>query len=126
MASAQPAKKGVALVVDDEMAVRMCTSDVLADMGYEVVEAGSAEDALHALADGLVPDVLITDQLMPGMSGADLAREVTLRHPHAAVVLVSGYTSVQLDPGLVLLNKPFRMRDLVASVETATAAVRER
>lgn len=118
--------RGVALVVDDEMAVRMCTVDVLADMGYQVIEAESAEDALHALEDGLVPDVLITDHLMPGMSGSELAREVATRHPRAAVVLVSGYTNVQVDPGLVLLSKPFRMRDLVASVEHATAVARAR
>lgn len=114
--------KGVALVVDDEDSVRMCTADVLGDMGYDVVEADSAEEALRALDGGVTPDILVTDHLMPGMSGSELARAVRLRFPDAVVVVVSGYTNVELDPGLTLLNKPFRQRDLVASVEAARAA----
>lgn len=111
----------VALVVDDEPGVRMCTADVLIDMGYEVVEAGSAEDALAALERGVVPALLVTDHLMPGMSGSDLAREVAARHPQAAVIVVSGYTNVELDPGLVLLGKPFRLKELRDCVVAATA-----
>jgi len=113
--------KGIALVVDDEPGVRMCTADVLVDMGYEVVEADSAEGALRALERGVVPALLVTDHLMPGMSGSDLAREVRGRHPQAAVIVVSGYTDVQLDPGLVLLGKPFRLKELRDCVSAATA-----
>ncbi|AKC87035.1 response regulator [Pseudoxanthomonas suwonensis] len=120
MASIEP-RRGVALVVDDEPGVRMCTADVLTDMGYEVVEANSAEDALRTLEQGVVPALLVTDHLMPGMSGSELAREVRGRHPQAAVIVVSGYTSVELDPGLVLLGKPFRLKDLRDCVEAATA-----
>jgi CheY-like chemotaxis protein len=120
MATSEP-HKAVALVVDDEAGVRMCTADVLLDMGYEVVEADSAEDALRELERGLVPSLLITDHLMPGMSGSDLAREVRGRHPQAAVIVVSGYTDVQLEPGLVLLGKPFRLKELRDCVEAATA-----
>ena len=121
MASAAPPQNRIALVVDDEPGVRMCTADVLLDMGYEVVEAGSAEDALRAMDGGLVPTVVVTDHLMPGMSGSDLARAVVARHPRAAVVVVSGYTNVELDPGLVLLGKPFKLKELRDCVEAATA-----
>lgn len=121
MASAAPPQSRIALVVDDEPGVRMCTADVLLDMGYEVVEAGSAEDALRAMDGGLVPTVVVTDHLMPGMSGSDLARAVVARHPQAAVVVVSGYTNVELDPGLVLLGKPFKLKELRDCVEAATA-----
>ena len=121
MASAAPPQSRIALVVDDEPGVRMCTADVLLDMGYEVVEAGSAEDALRAMDGGLVPTVVVTDHLMPGMSGSDLARAVVARHPRAAVVVVSGYTNVALDPGLVLLGKPFKLKELRDCVEAATA-----
>ncbi len=115
--------KGVALVVDDEDGVRMCTADVLGDMGYEVVEAASAEDALQAIADGVVPAVMVTDHLMPGMTGAELARGVRVRFPDAAIVLVSGYADLEgLDPGLRLLRKPFGQKDLVAAVGKACAA----
>ncbi|WP_372016527.1 response regulator [Pseudoxanthomonas sp. 10H] len=113
--------RGPALVVDDDPGVRMCTADVLADMGYEVVEAGSAEEALRAVDGGLVPVLMVTDQLMPGMSGAALAREVVSRHPRTRVIVVSGYTDVELDPGLVLLGKPFRLKELRDCVEAATA-----
>ena len=115
-----PRPAPVALVVDDEPGVRMCTADVLADMGYEVVEAETAEEALRALDRGVVPTLLVTDHLMPGMSGSDLAREVRGRHPQAAVIVVSGYTSMELDPGLVLLGKPFRLKDLRDCVDAAT------
>ena len=121
MASAAPPQSRIALVVDDEPGVRMCTADVLLDMGYEVVEAGSAEDALRAMDGGLVPAVVVTDHLMPGMSGSELARAVVARHPQAAVVVVSGYSNVELDPGLVLLGKPFKLKELRDCVEAATA-----
>ncbi|MBD9370983.1 response regulator [Xanthomonas sp. XNM01] len=113
--------KHIALVVDDEPGVRMCTADVLLDMGYDVVEADSGEEALRRLDDGLAPNLLVTDHLMPGMSGSELAREVTARHPQTAVIVVSGYTNVALDPGLVLLGKPFRLNDLRNTVQAAMA-----
>ncbi|MEN5061539.1 PAS domain-containing protein [Luteimonas sp. TWI1416] len=116
--------RGTALVVDDEDAVRMCTADALDDMGYRVIEAGSAEEALAALESGLAPDVLVTDHLMPGMTGAELARTVRDRLPGTAVVIVSGYTSMaEFDAGLTILGKPFRQQELIASVEAATAAL---
>ena len=115
-----PSPRGTALVVDDDPGVRMCTADVLADMGFEVTEAGSAEEALRAVDGGLVPVLMITDHLMPGMSGSALAREVVSRHPQTRVIVVSDYTDVELDPGLVLLGKPFRLRELRDCVE-ATA-----
>jgi len=116
--------RGTALVVDDEDAVRMCTADALDDMGYRVIEASSAEEALAALEGGLAPDILVTDHLMPGMTGAELARTVRDRLPGTAVVIVSGYTSMaEFDPGLTILGKPFRQQELVASVEAATASL---
>lgn len=121
MAPIAPPQRGVALVVDDDPGVRMCTADVLADMGYEVVEASSAEGALQALDGGVTPALMVTDHLMPGMSGSALAREVRTRHPHTPVIVVSGYTDVELDPGLVLLGKPFRLKELRDCVEAATA-----
>ncbi|NYZ61226.1 PAS domain-containing protein [Luteimonas deserti] len=115
--------RGTALVVDDDDAVRMCTADALDDMGYRVVEAGSAEEALVALDGGLAPVLMVTDHLMPGMSGAELARAVRLRLPATAVVIVSGYTGMtDFDPGLTILGKPFRQHELMASVEAAMAA----
>jgi CheY-like chemotaxis protein len=116
-----PATPKSALVVDDEPGVRMCTVDVLLDMGYEVLEAGTAEQALALIAEGARPQVVITDHLMPGMSGSELAAAVVERLPDSAVILVSGYADVELAQGVSMLPKPFGLRELRQAVETATA-----
>jgi PAS domain S-box-containing protein len=109
---------GVALLVDDEILVRASTADMLDEMGYRVVEAGSAEAALGLLDGGLRPDLLVTDHLMPGMTGVDLVREVQGRLPGTPALLVSGFADVDdLDPDLARLTKPFRASDLAASLE---------
>jgi CheY-like chemotaxis protein len=59
-------RRGVALLVDDEALVRMSTADMLTDLGFEVVEADSGEDALRLLRSSTSPDLLVTDHLMPG------------------------------------------------------------
>ena len=116
--------RGTALVVDDEDSVRMCTADALEDMGYRIVEATSAEEALRALDDGLAPAILVTDHLMPGMTGAELARAVRERLPMTAIVIVSGYTNMaDIAPGVAILNKPFRQHELAASVGLANASI---
>ncbi len=105
------------LLVDDEELVRMSTADMLSDIGYDVVEADSAEAALAALDAGLVIDLLVTDHLMPGMTGADLARTVVARLPDTSVLIVSGYADAdQIAPDLPRLTKPFRSIDLAESL----------
>jgi PAS domain S-box-containing protein len=112
---------GTALLVDDEDVVRASTADMLEDLGYRVVEATSAEEALRALDEGLEFDLLVTDHLMPGMNGADLAREVQTRRPGAAVLVVSGYAENDgVAPDLTRLTKPFRQDELQASLAAAS------
>lgn len=112
-----PAGPGCALVVDDEDLVRAATADMLQDLGYEVVEASSAEAAIQLMAEGLIPDVLVTDHLMPGKTGTDLAREVLQRLPEVRVLIVSGYAESEgVAPDLPRLVKPFRQADLAASL----------
>lgn len=109
---------GTALLVDDEELVRTSTADMLADLGYAVVEASSAEEALRVVKDGLRFDVLVTDHLMPGMSGTELAREVLRRQADAHVLVVSGYAEVDgVAPDLPRLVKPFRQADLIAKLK---------
>jgi YesN/AraC family two-component response regulator len=87
---------------------------MLTDLGYRVVEAASAEEALR-LIGGVRPDILITDHLMPGANGADLARVVRERFPGLPVLIVSGYAEGDhLAPDLPRLTKPFREADLAA------------
>ena len=113
----QRAGRGTALLVDDEELVRMSTADMLVDLGFEVVEAGSAEEALRLMADGVAPDLLVTDHLMAGMTGADLAREARALKPALPVLVVSGYAEVDgITPNLPRLTKPFRSAEFATSV----------
>ena len=108
---------GTALLVDDEDFVRLSTANMLIDLGYTVVEAGSAEEALNLVDRGLQPDVLITDHLMPGMSGTVLARILQNSRPGMKVLVVSGYAEAEdVAPDLPRLTKPFRSVDLAESL----------
>ena len=81
------ANAGTALLVDDEELVRISTAAIFADLGYRVVEAASAEAALHLIEGGLRPDLLVSDHLMPGMNGTDLARAIRARQEDVKVRL---------------------------------------
>ena len=82
--SPRPAAAGTVLLVDDEDLVRESTAEMLADMGFHVVEATCPEAALRLIADGLLPDILVTDHLMPGMTGTELAGKLRALHPGVA------------------------------------------
>jgi CheY-like chemotaxis protein/two-component sensor histidine kinase len=100
---------GIALLVDDEEIVRMTTAEMLSELGYDVVEAESAEQALRLIREGLRPQLLVTDHLMPGMTGTELARKLRSEQPGVQVLVVSGYAeSDDLAPDFPRLSKPFR------------------
>jgi CheY-like chemotaxis protein len=121
--AAGPAAAGTALLVDDEELVRESTADMLEDLGYEVIEAASAEEALRLIGDGLRPDVLVTDHLMPGMNGTELANTVRADLPGTPVLIVSGYAEVDgIAPDVPRLVKPFRSSDLATSLSEVTSA----
>ncbi len=108
---------GTALVVDDEPLVRMSTAEMLIDLGYSVVEASSGEEAMRLIGAGTKFDVLVTDHLMPGMSGTDLATAVRSLKPDTPVLVVSGYAKSEgIDPTFLRLAKPFRRDELAASM----------
>ena len=112
-----PKTRGTALLVDDEELVRMSTADMLIDLGYAVVEAASGEDALRLIKEGERFDLLLTDHLMPGMSGTELARQARAARPGLPVLLVSGYAEREgVDPDLPRLTKPFRKDELASSL----------
>ena len=115
--AASHAPFGVALVVDDHELVRVSTSEMLADIGFQIVQASSGEEAAELVDGGLCPDVLVTDHLMPGMSGVDLARLVQARLPLTPVLLVSGYSDpAGIPPGIACLTKPFRKAQLAEQI----------
>ncbi|HKG92009.1 MAG TPA: response regulator, partial [Gemmatimonadaceae bacterium] len=114
------------LVVEDEDAVRGLVVRVLSRHGYRVLEARDAREALAASA--AYPDrihLVLTDVIMPGSNGAQLARELTVRRPGIQVLLMSGYSDDELvrrglrDPGTAFLQKPFLPDALVRAVGEA-------
>jgi CheY-like chemotaxis protein len=121
----RPLPAGTALLVDDEPLVRMSTAEMLSELGYRVVEAGSAEDALQRVRAGLQPNLLVTDHLMPGMSGTDLGIALRKLYPELQVLVVSGYANNEgITPDLSRLTKPFRSDELAASLGNLTKAGR--
>ena len=111
------AATGTALLVDDEELVRASIKDMLNDLGFTVAEARSGEAALEMVQSGLEFDLLVSDHLMPGMGGAELAREVRRLRPDAAIVMVSGYADIdEIAPDLPRLAKPFQQSDLAAII----------
>lgn len=120
--AATTAPLGTALLVDDEELVRMSIADMLIDLGYAVIEAASGEEALKLFNTGERIDLVVTDHLMPGMTGTDLAYAIRTANPHIPVLLISGYAENQgVEPGLPRLTKPFRKDELVTSLAELSA-----
>ena len=114
---------GSVLLVDDEPLIRMSTADMLGDLGYSVIEANSGEAALKIVDEGFLPDILITDHLMPGITGTELASRVRTQSPATIVLIVSGYADVEgIAPDLPRLTKPFRESDLARMLEELAVA----
>ena len=102
----------------------MTTAEMLAELGFDVVEAASAEEAVKLVGGGLRPQLIVADHLMPGMTGADLARLLRGHCPHSAFLLVSGYAGAEgAAPDLPYLTKPFRKAELEAAIASVTGAV---
>jgi CheY-like chemotaxis protein len=109
----------VLLVVDDDEEVRSIVVEILESQGFEVLQAGNGDQALEILRADLRIRLLFTDVLMPGISGTTLARMAMEQHPGLKVVLTSGYMKNEPRSGLPLVPKPYRMHDLVATVEAS-------
>jgi PAS domain S-box-containing protein len=123
------------LVVEDDDVVRRCVCDMLTERGYRILDADSAEDALAMLdAHGGPVQLVVTDLVMPGMGGRELAARVERRHPGVKVLFISGY-----DPKVAgtkggasresVLAKPFtsdvlarRVREVLQSASAPAAA----
>jgi CheY-like chemotaxis protein len=117
--TAAPHKDLKVLLVDDDSAVREVTASILQDLGYRVVEAGSGGAALDVLDRQSEIDLLLVDFAMPGMNGAEVAREVHARRPDLPILFVTGYADTEAlaaagDDGI--LRKPFVEKDLAAKL----------
>jgi CheY-like chemotaxis protein len=106
------------LVVDDDNLVLMNTVAMLEDLGHQVVEATCGEQALRVLRRGGPIDLVITDQLMPGMSGTQLIDAIRSELPDMPAILATGYSELQ--PGAASkverLSKPFTQNDLARAI----------
>jgi signal transduction histidine kinase len=114
--------QGKVFLIDDNVLVRSSTREMLADLGYEVTEFADAGLAITMLDEGFRPDIVITDHIMPGMTGAELALRLRVDHPEIAILIISGYEGIDLiAPDIVRLSKPFRQGHLKASIAAACA-----
>jgi CheY-like chemotaxis protein len=114
------------LVVEDDADLRELTSVLVRSLGYEVQVAEHAQAALDLLNGNPRISLLLTDVVLPGrMDGPRLAREALRIIPDLKVIYMSGYTENaivhhgRVDPGVNLLQKPFRKRDLAAKLRAA-------
>lgn len=115
------------LIVDDDPAVLKVAHRVLDRLGFQVTAAHGAPKALELIAEGTVPDVLLTDVTMPEISGPELARRLHAQFPSMPIAFVSGYAREELlTDGLIgeefpLVHKPFVAADLRDVIERLRA-----
>jgi two-component system cell cycle sensor histidine kinase/response regulator CckA len=116
------------LVVDDEPNVLQLVESILEEAGYVVIGANSADTAIKAF-DKMArhPDLLLTDVVMPGMSGPMLVDQLLAKQPDLKVLFMSGYDDRQVvqryvvEKGFRLLAKPFSLNGLRSAVEAEIA-----
>lgn len=124
------------LVADDDRVVRRIITAKLSGLGYEIIEAYDGQEALERLEDGVIPSVLITDQLMPRMNGLQLVREIRKSQNPAlsrlpVIMLTSKGSERDIIEGLEsglddYVTKPFSPDELAARVRTVMWRIQNR
>jgi CheY-like chemotaxis protein len=115
----------IVLVAEDQDDVRLTTVESLRELGYTVVHAASGAEALELLHKHGGATLLLTDVVMPGMNGQELARQAVAAFPTLKVVFTTGYTADaivtegRLDQGIDLLPKPFTTAELATRIRSA-------
>jgi len=111
------------LLVEDEDLIRLVTSEILQNEGFEVVEAWNGDEAARLLDGPDSFDILVTDVQMPGtLDGVEVAIYARQRHPGIPVLVVSGYAARLmsrlrgLDPAAVFIGKPYRLEEIMTAV----------
>lgn len=111
------------LVVEDDPDVRAMADQMLASLGYRVLQAEDGPRALALLDNTAGIDLILTDVVLPrGMRGTDIAREAVRRRPGIKILYMSGYTENAIihqgvvDEGVELLSKPFRKAELARKI----------
>jgi CheY-like chemotaxis protein len=123
------------LVVEDDPIVLQTTAAMLEDRGHRTIQAASGESALAILHRERNIDLVLTDHVMPGMTGLQLVRAIRTKWPELRFILATGYAELQshFDPDIPRLNKPFTeerlliaIRDVMVSAEAARKVVQFR
>mgnify|MGYP001627158193 CR=1 FL=1 len=124
--AARPHAGASLLLVEDDDSVRQLMAESLEAIGYAVTQAADGETALHMLRQKL-PDLLITDYLMPGMTGAELMQKVRAQAPDLPMIIATGYADMKAIEEVIgenqLLRKPFPLAELAATVARALEPV---
>jgi PAS domain S-box-containing protein len=111
------------MIVDDESSVRLSVSEMLSDLGYQVLAAEDGPSALTMLEEAAPVDLMITDIGLPGMSGPQLAEVAKRARPGLKVLFITGYaengssTVFSPEPWMEIVAKPFTMMALAGKVE---------
>ena len=121
--AAAPSRGERVLLVEDEDPVRAVVEKTLRSHGYQVTSAATAEEALSLVERATRFDLLVSDVVLPGMGGRELAEKLVKRLPGLRVLFISGYTENAishggvLDPGLHFLQKPFLPSTLLQAMQ---------
>jgi signal transduction histidine kinase len=113
------------LIVDDDTLVMTGTAAMISDLGHTPVEAHSAAEALDILDSGLKVDVVLTDHVMPIMTGLQLAGCIQEKFPGLPIILATGYAELPVDPatlGIARLAKPCTQHEIAAAIHAAVVA----
>ena len=124
-AASSQARNHAILLVDDDNDVREITANILRDLGYQVLEAGSGGAALEILDQHAGIDLAVLDYAMPGMNGLELARQIQINLPALPVLFVTGFADRAMLSGVSesnIVGKPFVDDELPSKVRLALHA----
>jgi two-component system cell cycle sensor histidine kinase/response regulator CckA len=111
------------LLVDDEPTLLRLCQQILGLGGYEVLLAGNAEEALRLLQNNAGVDLVLSDVVMPGMNGIELAKRIQNNYPHTKIALMTGYDAGEIrrfageDNPYRVIWKPFKTESLLRMIE---------
>jgi len=114
------------LLAEDDDSLRGFLARALERAGYEVLACADGDEAAAALDESW--DLLLTDIVMPGMDGIEVARQAAAKQPGLRIMFITGFAAVALaatdsaPPGAKVLSKPIHLREIVAEVERMMAA----
>ena len=122
------AEVGTILVVEDDPRVRAATGTALTELGYPAILCGSGPEAIDQLEERDDIGLVITDVVMPGMTGPELAGQIRVSHPDVGLLFVTGYVGeageAESFKGSEVLRKPFTLRALAEALDAAAAGMR--